>query len=36
VTLLKLDPVWEPLKNNPEYSALINKYRKTYNQTGPD
>jgi serine/threonine-protein kinase len=28
VTLLKLDPVWEPVKNNPEFAKLINKFRK--------
>lgn len=28
VNLLLLDPVWDPVKNDPEFSMLLNKYSK--------
>jgi hypothetical protein len=28
VRLIKLDPVWEPVKNNPEFIKLLNTYSK--------
>ena len=26
VGLLRLDPVWDPLRNNPRFQALLEKY----------
>jgi tetratricopeptide (TPR) repeat protein len=26
ISLLKLDPIWEPLRNDPRFQALIDKY----------
>ena len=29
IPLLKLDPVWDPLRNDPRFQALIDKYALT-------
>jgi serine/threonine-protein kinase len=30
VAILKIDPNWDPLRDNPRYQALIDKYEKRY------
>ena len=30
VNLLRLDPIWNPLRNNPDFKGLIEKYSKEY------